>query len=261
MQSPPTPPPDTALPFAYTITPLEPTEYTIAFTLADTCFAPLDTLLFKKNSYPPSATSSAQRTKSRIARLHNISPQPTLFKATDAATGEIIGVAHWTIHTDDEEVTQSVADAVADIVAASIPEMNRDAVRGFYTMVTEGKRDVLRVDVPVRGVYGRVGKTFPVVKLSRRVELETVFVHPDFRRRGVATRLLEWGIAEAERLNLLVYLEATEEGRRVYERVGFEVVRGERFDAARFGGEGGCEYTVYFPPFMFNREGIWLFLV
>ncbi|KAJ0420358.1 acyl-CoA N-acyltransferase [Aspergillus carlsbadensis] len=244
MQSPPTPPPDTPPPpFSYTITPLKPTEYTAAFTLADTCFASLDTLLFKETAYPPSPTSSAQRTTSRIARLANSTPRPTLFKVTDTATGEIIGVAHWTIHTDDEEVTQSVADAVADIVDASIPEMNRDAVRGFYTMVTEGKRDVLRVDVPVCGVYGRRGPGYPVVKMTRRVELDTVFVHPDYRRRGVATRLLEWGIEQAERLGLLVYLEATEEGRRVYERVGFEVVRVERFDAAWFWGAGRCEYT------------------
>ncbi|KAL3494373.1 acyl-CoA N-acyltransferase [Aspergillus germanicus] len=243
MQSPPTPPPDTPSPFSYTITPLESTEYTAAFTLADICFAPLDTLIFKKNSYPPSTSSSAQRTKSRIARLANSTPQPTLFKATDNTTGQIIGIAHWTIHADDEEVTQSVTDAVTDIVNPSIPEMNRDLVRGFYTMVTEGKRDVLRVDVPVREVYGRRGKDFRVVKLTRRVELETVFVHPAYRRRGVASALLEWGSNEAERLGLLVYLEATEEGRRVYERLGFEVVRGELFDAGGFGGEGGCEYT------------------
>jgi GNAT superfamily N-acetyltransferase len=244
MQSPPTTPSDSPTPLSYTITPLEPTEYSTAFTLADTCFAPLDNLIFKKDNYPPSTSSSAQRTKSRIARLANSTPQPTLFKATNNLTGNIIGIAHWTIHTTDEEITQSVTDIVTDIVAASIPEMNRDAVRGFYTMVTEGKRDVLRVDVPVRGVYGRTGKSFPVVKLCRRVELETVFVHPAYRRRGVASALLEWGVAEAERLGLLVHLEATEEGRRVYERVGFEVVRGEWFDAGRFGGEGGCEYTV-----------------
>jgi GNAT superfamily N-acetyltransferase len=91
---------------------------------------------------------------------------------------------------------------------------------------------------------GGGGKDFPVVKLCRRVELETVFVHPAYRRRGVASALLEWEIDQAERLGLLVYLEATEEGRRVYERVGFEVVRGEWFDAGVFGGEGGCEYTV-----------------
>ncbi|KAL2833958.1 hypothetical protein BJY01DRAFT_259765 [Aspergillus pseudoustus] len=213
---------------SFTITPLIPPQYPSAFTLADTCFAALDTLLF--TSYPPSPTSIKTRTQSRIRRLSQQNPPPRMFKALDTETRQIIRIAHWTIHESDEE-----------IVGASVPEMSRDAGREFYTMVNENKREVLRVDVPVRGVYGR--KDVDIVKMCARVELETVFVHPGYRRRGVVSALLEWGIARAERLGLPVYLEATEEETPLYERRGFAVVTEVRFDAAEFGGQGWCEYT------------------
>jgi hypothetical protein len=82
------------------------------------------------------------------------------------------------------------------------------------------------------------------VRLRRRVELETLFTHPKYQGNGVGSALLQWGLDEADRLGLMIYLEATEEGRPLYERFGFEAIKVVKFDAGAFGGVGKHQYTV-----------------
>ncbi|KAL2865307.1 GNAT family N-acetyltransferase [Aspergillus lucknowensis] len=235
----------------FTIHPLTRQDYTEAFTLADTAYARFNSLLYKQNSYPPSRTSLEQQTQRRLATIATM-PHGAMFKAVVDATSDgddgnekIIGVARWVVHEDDEVITDSVDEVVDELLGLCIPEMDEAITRGFYTMAVEGKRGVLRVGTPIPGGgsggsgEGDVGK----LRLRRRVELETIFVHPGYQRRGVASALLDWGVGEAERLGLLVYLEATEEGRPLYERFGFEVVREVDFDAGDFGGVGRHKYT------------------
>ena len=52
-----------------------------------------------------------------------------------------------------------------------------------------------------------------------------LFVNPSHRRRGAARQMLTWGIGEADRLSLPIYLEATEQGRPCYEACGFRYLR------------------------------------
>jgi hypothetical protein len=51
--------------------------------------------------------------------------------------------------------------------------------------------------------------------------------------------LTEWGIQQADEAGLETYLEASEMGRPLYERYGFEVVRDMPFDMGKYGKEGG----------------------
>lgn len=53
--------------------------------------------------------------------------------------------------------------------------------------------------------------------------LDICAVNPKFQRRGIAGKLVEWGLAEAERRGgLEAVMEASVMGRPVYKRVGFE---------------------------------------
>lgn len=57
----------------------------------------------------------------------------------------------------------------------------------------------------------------------RRATILNVYVYPQFRRRGIARELLrtmiEW--CKGQRF-AMVYLHASQDGRRLYERLGFE---------------------------------------
>ena len=48
--------------------------------------------------------------------------------------------------------------------------------------------------------------------------------------------LLQWGLAEADRLGLPAYLESTAEGRPLYERFGWRQVHNFVVDFSKWGG-------------------------
>ena len=48
--------------------------------------------------------------------------------------------------------------------------------------------------------------------------LDICFVHPIYRRRGIGTLLMEWGIKIADERGLESYIDATEEGIPLYEK-------------------------------------------
>ncbi|KAF1809883.1 hypothetical protein P152DRAFT_378068, partial [Eremomyces bilateralis CBS 781.70] len=65
--------------------------------------------------------------------------------------------------------------------------------------------------------------------------LTILAVHPKHQRKGVGAALLRWGIDRADALGIECFIEATPEGRRSYERVGFRAVQERVFDMRPFG--------------------------
>lgn len=59
------------------------------------------------------------------------------------------------------------------------------------------------------------------------------FVHPEHRRRGIARQLLSWGTAEADRLGLEMFIEATDDGKPCYEACGFEYQETNYWESAK----------------------------
>lgn len=60
--------------------------------------------------------------------------------------------------------------------------------------------------------------------------LNICFVHPEHRRRGAASKLVEWGTNTADELGVESFVESTEDGRPLYLRHGFHVTN--EFDLA-----------------------------
>jgi ribosomal protein S18 acetylase RimI-like enzyme len=54
------------------------------------------------------------------------------------------------------------------------------------------------------------------------IDLEILGVDPAYQGRGLASKLLKWGIARADEEGVEIYLSSSPEGRRMYEKYGFE---------------------------------------
>ncbi|KAL6825582.1 acyl-CoA N-acyltransferase [Trichoderma sp. SZMC 28015] len=68
------------------------------------------------------------------------------------------------------------------------------------------------------------------------VYLKLLHTDPDHQKRGAGGQCLKWGTAEADRLGLVSYLEASEEGRPLYEKYGFKEVDRIVVDLTKWGG-------------------------
>jgi GNAT superfamily N-acetyltransferase len=169
--------------------------------------------------------------------------------------GKIIAGSRWSIQKEEKEVTISVEEAVNKRIKSEITEMRHELARSLYTIFAQGKRDVL-------GFYADAESETPttsesnierkkVLKFPPRIELDVLYVHPDYQRRGIASDLLKWGFDKSEELGLPIYLEATAEGRPVYERYRFETVKVQGFDARPYGVDEEVEYAVCFQSELF----------
>lgn len=78
-------------------------------------------------------------------------------------------------------------------------------------------------------------------KADRCEDLAGLATHPDYQGNGLGAALVRWGLEQAEKDGLPVYLEATPAGAPLYKRLGFEVV--EEHDLSRFITDG-TEYKV-----------------
>lgn len=74
--------------------------------------------------------------------------------------------------------------------------------------------------------------------------LDYLAVHPDHRRQGIASMLVESGCREAEKLGLDIFVHAMKDGLGVHLRAGFELVEQIIQDDSKYGGLG--EYANYF---------------
>ncbi|KAF5024092.1 hypothetical protein F66182_3836 [Fusarium sp. NRRL 66182] len=66
--------------------------------------------------------------------------------------------------------------------------------------------------------------------------LKLLHTDPKHQRRGAASLLLEWGLKEADRHGIPACLESSVEGRKLYEKFGFEEVERHIVDFSRWNG-------------------------
>ena len=68
----------------------------------------------------------------------------------------------------------------------------------------------------------------PMCADGKRAYIANMYTIPDYRRKGIATRLVELQLDEARARGVkAVFLSATSEGRFVYNKIGFEKVEDE----------------------------------
>ncbi|KAJ3951994.1 hypothetical protein N0V92_011578 [Colletotrichum tropicale] len=54
--------------------------------------------------------------------------------------------------------------------------------------------------------------------------LNILFTIPEYRRRGAASLVMDWGVGRADCMGLDIYVEASEGGKPLYEKYGFKAI-------------------------------------
>ncbi|KAF2405451.1 acyl-CoA N-acyltransferase [Trichodelitschia bisporula] len=169
---------------------------------------------------PDDIASSAAQTRKAMRE----NPDVRFAKVVDE-NGTMIATAHW--HVYEHERTQEQQEEIQRM-APLPPQANAAAWNDFFGYLSESRRDILG--------------TRPAVLLHILV------THPTHHRRGAGALLLQRALEDADRLGLEAYLEASEAGRNLYARYGFESVFRKEFDLEKYGGSGTDANTVMIRP-------------
>ncbi|GAB7355417.1 hypothetical protein MBLNU459_g5933t1 [Dothideomycetes sp. NU459] len=150
----------------------------------------------------------------------------------DPATSTLVGIAKWVIQTADKtpaELDQEEEQARHErATQAPVPGINKPGVEAFREAQAQSHREHMQ---------GRA-----------HVYLALLAAHPDHQRKGVGATAMAWGVAEAEKLGLPIYLESSKEGYGLYEKFGFKTVGIFPFDAGQFGHKGNATHYCMVRP-------------
>lgn len=174
-------------------------------------------------------------------------PHVRAYKAVDSESGAMIGFAKWSVYPEGLAVEKTVEEMVEDRLTPRIPEMREDVARGFFSLVAQEMRLMMRTEDE------EAEDDAEVRELKPHVHVDALFTHPDHQRKGVGKALLQTCLEEAAELGLITFLEATEDGKLLYEKCGFQVLWESVFEGERFGGFGRHSITVCYLPFRRDR--------
>lgn len=73
---------------------------------------------------------------------------------------------------------------------------------------------------------------------ERHYELLNLATSPHYQRKGIASRLLGYGLEKADKEGVKVFLTASPMGKLLYRKLGFEELGSLSIDLREFGGEG-----------------------
>jgi ribosomal protein S18 acetylase RimI-like enzyme len=245
---------------AVTISPAEPADTRTLIQVNEQAFQWTYDLLFETPLSPETLDSITESRNKLHAKLAEESKNQTgplpkqffAFKAVDDETGEIVGEARWMIYYEDETLTKTIEEEQTERVTPPTPQMKVEANRAFQRLLSTVKREVLEVP-GTRQTDAKESDLNAVTTLRKRVYLHVLMVHPNHQRKGIGRQLVQWGVDEADRLGLIAYLEASTDGRRLYEQAGYESVKELSMDTTPFGVAGELRFTVsYFPVLFIN---------
>ncbi|KAF2137922.1 uncharacterized protein K452DRAFT_257132, partial [Aplosporella prunicola CBS 121167] len=143
-------------------------------------------------------------------------PYVHYLKVVDSDTGDVLACAKWEIH-DQGRSDEQLAELDEPIQVAEEQRQYEKAHQEFFGYLNAGRK-----------ALGKKPHYF----------LSLLITDPNHQGRGAGGMLLRWGLERADKAGLITYLEATEAGRPVYKRFGFEDIKTTEFDLSRWGGQG-----------------------
>ena len=141
--------------------------------------------------------------------------------------GRTIAISVWSVHNVKKEEGEEGSDepATNPVVAGDEkpgflpPELRLDALTSLFGPLRAAQKEIMGISEPY-------------------FMLNSLATNPDYRGRGVARIMLDWGLEEADKRGMPTYLDATGLARPIYEKRGFVVVKGVEWDRVPWGGEG-----------------------
>ncbi|KAH6651924.1 hypothetical protein BKA67DRAFT_572422 [Truncatella angustata] len=159
-------------------------------------------------------------------------------KAIDLETRRLLGYARWRIPPSRATKEDGTLEWPEAIVPAVGPEEEAEIRRVAEAAVFDPNQESDELLVEVNEIRNEI--------LTRKdyMRLDYLAVHPENKRQGVATALIQSGMKVAENLGLDIYIQATKAGLGAYKRCGFRIERELTQDDSKYGGTG--EVSTYF---------------
>lgn len=165
--------------------------------------------IFGNTTDPEALTAAGQRHRLAWQQHKDETGLPSGVKCTtrDPETGEDVmaACAYWFIFPSSRS-------------AEEMAETNY-LISGEWLAPQDGEREraqrIMQPTVDVRRKW-----------LSNRPHAILMYMatDPAWRRRGAATAVVQWGLERCRELKIPAFLEASEDGKKVYQKLGFEVV-------------------------------------
>ncbi|KAE9374829.1 acyl-CoA N-acyltransferase [Stipitochalara longipes BDJ] len=151
------------------------------------------------------------------------------------ATGRVVGYCRWVLPEGVKGVEELWPEAKVPGVGKE-EELRLCRMHGSADWTYDHALDVL--DGPQKEAKERLmrGRSYLL--------LDYLAVHPDYRRQGIASMLVQEGVKQADNMGFDSFVMACEDGKGVYERAGFVLLEQVVQDDSEWGGEG--KYVTYF---------------
>ncbi|KAF8862419.1 acyl-CoA N-acyltransferase [Acephala macrosclerotiorum] len=172
-------------------------------------------------AYPLIWGSAPEGTHDMIAEKGLFTPvqkeDRVTFKAVDDASGKIVGFVTWNMPKEKAVVSQT-GKGKKGAGLPDLPGVNME----LWGDKVAGPRQFYDRDVDV----------------SKDMHLSFFFVQPEHQRRGIGSKLLQWGKEKGDELCAKIWITSTPQARPVYEKNGWKVVEKHEIDLGKYGGEG-----------------------
>lgn len=164
--------------------------------------------------------------------VSNLSPPPT-----ETSMQEQVEKTKKTMHTEPDLRLLKVVDTDLDdrIVACAKWRINEKerTEEEIQTMLPKPNREKdSAISIELQDYLTRVRKQYMGTKPF--VFLSLLITHPEHQRRGAGAMLIQWGLDKADELKLPSFLEASDAGKPLYERFGFETQEVTTWDNTKY---------------------------
>ncbi|OHE99863.1 hypothetical protein CORC01_04764 [Colletotrichum orchidophilum] len=153
-------------------------------------------------------------------------------KAVDDASGDVVGYARWILPDDDARISWSEASV------REPTQEEADNFRAAFQANTEGG-EIKGMDGRLQAALGLPLEEAEVAAMRSQegpfLVLDYLTVHPDHRRKGIASALVKNGLEQADAVGMKVWVMATKTAQPMYEKLGFELVDSVTTSVTEFG--------------------------